>query len=1378
MLAILFCVFANWTSGLAQSQDELPKLIPSYRNDFFQKDVAFSNTCFDNVFLDDSGRMWLNVCGLQRVVNSIGLYSFDGYIFRPLEFRKQDNSLVESINIKGRTLDGHFYGIADRQPYLLDPLSKSIETITYEDTTFKDLLPRGIQEINGVLYVIGEIGHGKVGLFGQQNERFTLRSSFDYRNGYWTTRGHSIVGDEEELWWIGGTLPLFRLDQKQNITEVFDVDDFLGETPTTELSQSDIVSDPPKILKSTGGEVYLFLSKYYGSNFYRFECELRKFVPLNEFFPKAWTPINLVQDQSGNVCFLFLDENRTYRAILQNSQGQYYDYSAVVAGHQDIRNLVAQDFFKQVYLLGNDGLHSIGIKKSGAIEQVLSGEWISSMIFMPDHRLLVNTISNGWFQYDTLIQKVEPFIGPDCNLDGKAFGKGMKQQILSDDQGNFWFVSSNYLVKYNPKDNSCFAYQLNSFAQLFAFVRPDLIMIQFGPTKIELFNLNTKSVMPPEDWLPSDLVGFVRDIFVDSRGLVWVPTNKGLWKLDFDQKKSVLILPDAGFRDFRFTAIFEDPQGRLWLGTYFGGLHIYDPATGETTVIDQRNGLSNNSVMGIIDDDDGDVWVTTEYGITILSPEGDVLNNIFQEDGLTIDQFERFDPYKAENGNLFFGSHQGLNIIRPRELKEDLKNKNEVKIYLTEAIFFDKQVGKVTIHRDQLEKLGTLEISAENPGLYLKFGLSSYLEPFKNRYAYKLDRKGEDWAYLGTTPELNISRLPPGRYNILVRGADFRNNWTTEPLVIPIRAKQFFYKQTWFYLLAAAPFLLFGFVWIRNKQQESRRLEIKVAVQTQKIQEDKELIEQQAEGLRQLDKLKSNFFTNISHELRTPITLIKAPLENIIEKYGHQMEKTLVSSLQLVLTNAGKLSRLVEELLELSRLDAKKTTLKEKSTAFSSFCEQLFNAYAAAASLKKINYRFKSQLDDNLFFLVDRNRLEKVINNLLSNALKFTPEEGNITMEIDRSPDQLFIQVQDSGRGIPPEDLPHLFERYFQTRRDDISTAGGTGIGLALTKELTELMGGQVSVESEWGSGTTFRVSLPAKEATATKEKAVPVERGLDLAPAIPASSFAKAGNTASEELPKILIVEDNPEMQLLIQSILMTEYDCLVTQDGLEAWTLLEKEDAKINEIELILSDIMMPRMDGYGLLAKLKAHDRWRNLPVVMLTARAAEDDKLQALRMGVDDYLMKPFSPQELKARLRNLIQNFNSRKAFHKSNTDQPSKVDIEFEVEASANDLWLQEIEQAAKEALDKGIKLTTNILAEKVFLSERQFARRLKSLTGLAPNAYIQEVKLQKARTLLENQVYMTINEVADASGYSSGSYLTKSFQERFGKKPSEYLLN
>lgn len=1378
LYTVLCCFCYALPGSFAQEFKSWPKLERSYINHFYQENDSYSKKCFDDIFLDRQGRLWLVPCGDERLINSIGLFRFDGYSFQPVEVFTPQETVIEAPRAFGIDEQGRLLCTTEeRQLFHMDPDTHESIIISRVDSSFSDFKVIRPSVGDNEVFILGRLETGKLALFGLKEGRLVKEPSFNYPEALEQAIEYAMTTTQEAIWLSSFSLPLYRFDRHEKTMGVYDTQDFDGlvRKPTDERRLAN-ARYLPRLLESPKGDMYVLFSAMYENSLFELDREKDAFRSMADQFPADWLPIDIFQDETGNICFLFQDATETYRAVLETAEGQRFDYSAVVSGQNDIRQLAGLDFRRQVFLLTGNGLYCAGIREQGIIRQALTDQWASSMADLPDGRLLINTVFDGWFVYDKTTGRTAPFEGPDCGTERLAFGTGMKQQIIPDDRGNLWFISHRHLVKYHPATNDCSIFDLGIGGSLFAFVREDLVIFQHRRLGISFFDLRAQERVSFGPGIPETLDGFVRDILVDSQGILWIPTNNGLWRIDIDEEKSEVIGLKQGFADFRFTSIFEDAQGRLWLGTYSGGLQIYDPETGNVTVIDQARGLSNNTIMSIIADNDGDMWVGTEYGVNLVSKEGEVLNSIYQEDGLAYEIFERFDPFKDRDGRLYFGSREGISIIDPVALKASMRSDSTVQIYLTELRYFDKKKREDVVQKSHFRQISQLEISPERPYLRLKFGLSSYLEPHNNRYAYLLEGKDDDWHYLGAQPELNISRLPPGKYRLLIKGADFRNNWTTESLAINIYAREFFYKQPWFYFLVALPFIAFGLIWARNKQQEARRLEREVAQRTQKIREDKAVIEQQAAELRQLDTLKSRFFTNISHELRTPITLIKAPLENLVQKHGASIDERMGQSLKMVLNNAGKLGRLVEELLELSSLEAKKATLKEMATPLSLFCRQLFGAYESGAALKNINYRFHSDLAEDEYFLVDRKRLEKIVNNLLSNALKFTPSGGTIQMRLRREAEQLQIEVQDSGRGVPQEDLPYLFDRYFQTRRDNIATEGGTGIGLALAKELAQLMQGDLTVKSEWGAGACFALRFPAKEAAPEEQSAVLStdseviihEGQAVLAPPVPSA--------ADTPKTKVLIVEDNPDMQQLIHTLLADRYDCILADNGAEAWTWLQEESQHIENIELILSDVMMPEMDGYTLLEKIKAHRRWQKLPVVMLTARSAEEDKLQALRMGVDDYLLKPFSPEELKARLQNLIANYQVRKQMEDGATQSTEGINIAFEPEESADTIWLKEIEDAAREALDKGLKLTTAFLADKVFLSERQLARKLKAVTGLTPNGYIQEVKLQKARHLLEHGVYTTVSEVAQATGYSSGSYLTKVYEERFGKKPGDYF--
>lgn len=1375
-LIVLFIAGHFFSKG--QQFDSLPKLLPSYVNSFSDESNSLSDKCYSEVFYDDSGRLWLVPCGVDRLINSLGLLVFDGNNVEPVEAIFEDSIYIDAPDILGIDEGGWLY--------LLNKFTQRLGRI-HVDSRERQLIPFSSKDSSSVikdaiinkgkLLVFAEKDKNSFGLFelrGTNLEEFqvlTSNSNLDDLGNHhlYIIEDRLFIGSvytDRLLWWDLNSGQFHKWDGLQNINAY----------KRDQIKNKENPSLDHNMTKGNDGNFYISRTGQASIIAYIFEEEQFKAKSVVEFFPKNWKFSAIYSDDVGNQCILFLDGDNNYRALLSTKNETYYDYTEVIQDYSRILNIKSRNYFKEAIILTNGGFHISGVQPENFISSSLEGKRVSSMFTHPEGQLIVNTIRSGWYKVDKSTGTFADYNGSDCGLPNNPFDQGMKQQIIADTKGNHWFIDHDYLVKYDPVSESCETFKLLKNTSLFALVNDSIAIYQYSRNDILFLNLKSGQSFDFNPLIPNQLKGFVRDIYVDDRQVIWIPTNEGLYRIDYRGKNYEVLGLEDGFSDFRFTTVYPDNQNRLWVGTFLGGINIYDPKNGEVIVINEDDGLTSNSVMSIISDDESQMWVATEFGLNILSESGDVLNNLYEEDGLLVNKFERFDPYKDQNGILYFGCSNGLSILDPAKIKAYFENRNAARLYLTELSYYDRNQKKDIVIKEGLNNLGTITISPVRPYIKLKYALSSYIELNKNRFAYKFEGLDDNWNFIGNQTTLNIGRLPPGKYSLIIEGTDYRNKKSSNQLQIKIHAKDFFYNKLWFYYIVSIPFIAFGLIWARNKQLESKRLEREVDIRTKKILEDKILIENQAKELQQLDKLKSRFFTNISHELRTPITLIKTPLENIMQKYSNSFDKGIANGLNVILKNAGKLATLVEELLELSRIDAKKASLNESPTPLTLYCKHLFDAYSVGADLKEIIYQFDADLPEDEFYLIDRKKVEKIINNLISNALKFTPKGGSIKLDVKREKEQIIVKVMDTGRGIPEEDLPHLFDRFFQTRKEEISKEGGTGIGLSLSRELANVMDGNLEVQSTWGKGSTFIFKLPAKPTDKGRLNDVSFESsrpklGIDkVIDADPVDHKPTKGQS------RILIVEDNPDMQGLLLSLLEDQYQCIVADNGAEAWNMLEKQQDEIKDIELILSDIMMPEMNGYELLERIKQHVHWQRLPVIMLTAMSAEHDKLQALRLGVDDYLKKPFSAEELTVRISNLISNYEKRKAVIEETLPENEGIQIEFEPQESANQLWLEAVEKSAKEALKAGFKLTTSYLSSKVFISERQFSRKIKTLTGLTPNEYIQEVKLQKARHLLENGVYTTINEVAAECGFSSGSYLNKLYQEHFGKKPSEYL--
>lgn len=556
----------------------------------------------------------------------------------------------------------------------------------------------------------------------------------------------------------------------------------------------------------------------------------------------------------------------------------------------------------------------------------------------------------------------------------------------------------------------------------------------------------------------------------------------------------------------------------------------------------------------------------------------------------------------------------------------------------------------------------------------------------------------------------------------------------------------------------------------RQKQLANRLLadqNEEIRQQHAATEQAKKYIEQHAERLKELDSLKTRFFANVSHELRTPLTLILGPLKHLLQRKG--LEQQLHKDLGLMERNGKKLLGLVEEILDISKLDAEKLQLHEVSTHLSSFIRRIFANFESQAQYLGIHYQLIEQIPEGCHALIDQNRVEKILNNLLANAIKFTPKDESVLLSAQIVGQHIDIVVKDTGEGISPEDLPHVFERFFQTKHSHTKAAGGTGIGLALSKELAELMGGSLNASSTLSKGSSFSLSIPFKES---------VEPSTILADETSYAEYDIVTSAVSsmEKTYRLLIVEDNPDMQQYIISLIKDDYDYLLAQDGQEALDLLEKEE---QQVDLILSDVMMPRMDGFELLSHIKASPKLSSLPFIILTARAAEEDKLNALTIGVNDYLIKPFFQNELMVRLQNLLTNYQARKEWAEL-AEPEEELSIELAPENIAavpnpDQEWINLVEQEIRQSVHK-VDYSINSLAEHMNISTRQFQRKLKKLTGMTPVKYQQEIRLQIAREHLELGKATSVKELAYTIGFQKVSYFSKLFLERFGKRPSDFL--
>lgn len=563
------------------------------------------------------------------------------------------------------------------------------------------------------------------------------------------------------------------------------------------------------------------------------------------------------------------------------------------------------------------------------------------------------------------------------------------------------------------------------------------------------------------------------------------------------------------------------------------------------------------------------------------------------------------------------------------------------------------------------------------------------------------------------------------------------------------------------------------------------------------------LIQQQAEQLKALDAAKSRFFANVSHELRTPLTLLTSPIRSLLK--DHQLTEKQTQLLHMAERSGQQLSQLINEILDLRKLEMGKMNLTPEPTELRTYFQTYFAQFESLAVQKQIDYQLSLSMPEQAMADLDREKCRQILFNLLSNAFKFTPPGGRIEVSVKATDDTLSLAVADNGPGIHPDDLPLLFDRYFQTTRPEKGAEGGTGIGLALCREYAQLFDGQIQVESTLGIGSTFTVTFPIvlnqiqpplESVDAGSDTLVIAAGDGDIHANIPIEGVIKEERIVSRSgmpiRPTILLVEDNPELRAYIRLVLEEKYTVVTAENGQQAMALLSGDGSVVTNNsnrkeffnlhasffipDLILSDLMMPVMDGYQLLEQLKSDDATRHIPVVMLTARAEAQDRLKALRIGVDDYLTKPFDEEELLVRIENLLNNQASRRIAITPDDTIPKVQEAPASPLMSAPDReWLETFEAYVQKHFAGGT-LSVSSLAYEFAMSESTLLRQLKRLTGLTPLQYIQEVRLSEARRLLENRTYNSVAQVASKVGYEDASSFTRVFKQRFGKRPSELM--
>lgn len=870
--------------------------------------------------------------------------------------------------------------------------------------------------------------------------------------------------------------------------------------------------------------------------------------------------------------------------------------------------------------------------------------------------------------------------------------------------------------------------------------------------------------------VPLPINGYIRDIEEDRDGNIWIATHGGGIAVynTTSRKFTIYNTTNSKLPIDKVQSLLEDSRGNIWAGTFGGGLSLFNKNTNQFTTFSEKDGLQNSTVYKILEDKAGLIWVSTNKGISSIDATTKEINNYNYHNGVQNNSFVHGSGLRLSNGALFFGGFEGFNYFNPEYLK---KNKNIPPVLITDLRISNQSVaasedGPIT------ENIAVAkEINLDyKQNFALSFVALNYTSPEQNQYAYKLEGYDKDWNYVGASNVASYTNLAPGEYVFRVKASNNDGVWNTEGTSIKIYVHPPFWLTIYAYVFYAV--VIIGLL-LYSRYKGIQKLKRKFALEQQRNQAEQE--RKEAERMHELDRLKIKFLTNLSHEFRTPISLILGPVDKLLSQEENRQS---YGQLHMIKRNGRRLLNLVNQLLDFRKMEEHELKLHESKGELVSFVKEVSDSFKDLAERKKIDFVFKSGMDQ-LHTSFDHDKIERMLFNLLSNAFKFTLEGGQIRLELEKlendaseqSKTWVSIKVSDTGIGIPKDKKEKIFERFFQHTTATTILNQGTGIGLSITKEFVKMHGGTINVESEVGIGTTFTIRLPfvslitpkksSEVLSEKKERNIESEQFKELTEEVTKVDLLKS----KTEMPSVLLVEDNEDFRFYLKDNLRLHYKIFEATNGKEGW-----QKALAHHPQLIVSDISMPCMDGIELSRKIKSDKRTSHIPVILLTALTGEEDQIRGLKTGASDYITKPFNFEVLNAKIRNLlVLNTTLKNTYTKQIKVVTPDVEIESEDEKLLKNIMLYLEENLTNP------QLSVEELSRHIGMSRSSLYSKLLELTGQTPVEFIRSVKLDKAAVLLEKSD-MNVAQIGYSVGFSTPNYFAKSFKAKFNMLPSEYM--
>ncbi|KAA0992203.1 hybrid sensor histidine kinase/response regulator transcription factor [Dyadobacter aurulentus] len=879
---------------------------------------------------------------------------------------------------------------------------------------------------------------------------------------------------------------------------------------------------------------------------------------------------------------------------------------------------------------------------------------------------------------------------------------------------------------------------------------------------LDLFDRNKKTFRHYQRAAPNSVSSdYISAMLEDRQGNLWIGTANGVDVLMRQTGRFVHYANKPGdgtsLSSDGVTSLAQDAFDNIWIGTS-EGLNRYDARTNAFVAYDTRHGLPDNSVLTVAVDGMQNLWLGTPKGLVNINiykrtggiPAALQVRTFNEVDGLQGRGFNENAALRLRSGEMVFGGANGFSIFDPKQIIDE---QVAARVTLTDFQIFNKSVqpGELLSGKAVLEKsvsqTDQITLKHSQNVFTIEFAALNYLHPEKNHYLYTLEGFNGQWFEADNTRKVTYTNLDPGTYvfRVKMKEGGASTERSLRVVILPP-----FWRTPWAYLLY--------FLLVAGALMIARWILIERARMNFKLEQERHYAQQ----MHELDMMKIRFFTNVSHEFRTPLTLMLTPLENLLKNI--RSDHAVHRQLSLVHRNAQRLFNLVTQMLDFKKLEVEETQFRPERGDIVRFLSQIAQTFSDLSEHKHIQYRFESEVTSR-YADFDQDKLSKVMYNLLSNAFKFTPENGEVTVSLRvvkrESGENLEISVADSGIGIPEEAQARVFERFYQHPMPDHIVNQGSGIGLSIAGEFVRMHGGTIDLKSAVGEGSTFTVTLPLQESppaiTSTPEPAASPAEASAIEIELPTDRPTK-------NKPLLLLVEDNDEFRAYLKEVFQRSYDILEAPNGKAGL------DATLEHIpDLIVSDVMMPEMDGIELCRIIKTDRRISHIPVVLLTARAEEEQQLQGYQTGADAYVTKPFRLDILEVRIANLIrQREQLQQQFQQHVKIRPSEVAV--------RSLDEQFVNSAVKvvEANLANPEFTVEELSDAMSMSRVYLYKKILSLTGKTPIEFIRIIRIRRGAGLLEKS-QLTVSEIAYQIGFNNPKYFAKLFKEEYQMLPTEY---